>query len=284
MKTIQWYPGHMETAKKKIRAKLKLVDIVFEMIDARAPRSTMNPALPALLGGKPRVLLLNKADLAEGDITKRWLARYEEEGTPALAINVLTDRPSSRIIEKTRHVLRDRDERRKEKGMRETPIRAMVIGIPNVGKSQFINNMAGKNKTKTGARPGVTRHQTYIRAGKDFELLDNPGILWPKFTSEETAMNLGLLGSIKDELLPLDDIALYGMDVMMRRYPALLKNHYAMDDLPESAFGTLEAIALKRGCLLKGGLIDHDRAIRIFLHDFRAGAFGPVTLDDPDDV
>jgi ribosome biogenesis GTPase A len=254
------------------------------MIDARAPRSTMNPALPAILKGKPRVLLLNKADLADKDITKRWVTRFGEEGTPALAINVLTDRPSSKIIEKTRHVLRDKDARRKEKGMKEAPIRAMVIGIPNVGKSQFINNMAGKNKTRTGARPGVTRHQTYIRAGKDFELLDNPGILWPKFTSEQTAMNLGLLGSIKDELLPLDDIALYGIDVMMRRYPALLKNHYGMDDVPESPFESLEAIAVKRGCLLKGGLIDHERAIRIFLHDFRAGAFGPLTLDDPDDV
>lgn len=284
MKTIQWYPGHMEKAKKRIRAKLRLADIVFEMLDARAPASTMNPAMDDVLQDKPRLLLLNKADLADDEKTEAWLERFENEDIPALAINVLTGRPAERLIQKSRDVLKEKIVRRKEKGMKEVPVRAMVIGIPNVGKSQLINNMAGKNKTKTGARPGVTRHQTYIRAGKDFELLDNPGILWPRFTSKKTALNLGLIGSIKDDLLPLDDIALYGIDFMMRVYPKSLLSRYRLDELPKHPFDTLEAIARKRGFLLKGGMADHDRAIRVFLHDFRHGAFGRLTLDDPYDV
>lgn len=280
MNQIQWFPGHMAKARRLVEAKLSLVDIVYELLDARIPFSSANPMLGEIIRNKPRLVLLNKADLADPEETKRFVQYYEKEGIPALAINSLTGNPLKAVLNKTEAVLKELREKEAKRGMKTRPFRAMVIGIPNVGKSQFINALAGKNKAKTGNIPGITKSQLYLRAGKDLELLDNPGILWPKFDNPETGLRLALVGSIKDEVYPTEEVAHYGLEFLIRRYPVRLMERYQIQpDVLSNLSNVIHAIGIHRGSLLQGGNIDQERVVKLFLYDFRNRMFGPLSLE-----
>lgn len=285
MPPIQWYPGHMAKAKRLIQEKLPLVDIVFELRDARIPLASANPSLAELIRKKPRLLLLNKADLADPKETRRFVEYYENAGLNVLAINSLTENPLNPILEKTKQCLRALLEKESKKGMKPRPIRALVVGIPNVGKSQLINRLVGKIKAKTGDRPGVTTAQTFLKAGNGLELIDNPGVLWPKFESERVGVHLALVGSIKDELLPIEDVVIQGLKLLRSRYPDRLKERYELTDFhDDDPAALLQAIGENRGCLLPGGLIDQERVTKLFLHDLRNQRFGPLSLERVEDA
>lgn len=279
MNQIQWFPGHMAKARRQVEEKLKLVDIVFELLDARIPLSSANPMLSEIIKDKPRLILLNKSDLADETENKKWVAYYEQKGFTALAINSLEGSPLDEVLQKSKQILNTLFQKESSKGMTSRPIRAMVLGIPNVGKSQFINRLSGVNKAKTGNKPGITKSQLYLRAGDYLELLDNPGILWPKFESREVAMHLALIGSVKDDLLPMDEVVLYGIQFLKEQYPKRLMDRYQLDSLSDDFVEILSKIGLRRGCLLKGNEIDYERVYKLFLHDFRGLSFGRISLE-----
>lgn len=285
MKQIQWFPGHMQKARKQIEQKLPVVDIIYELIDARIPESSRNPLLLDIIKDKAHLTILNKADLADPVETEKWLKHYQDQGLNAIAINSLTGNIFNEVNRLTQKILEPLKEKEAAKGMKERAFRAMVIGIPNVGKSQFINNMAGKNKVKTGNLPGVTKNQSFIKTKGDILLFDNPGVLWPKFDSQIVANNLALLGAIKDDVLPLDDVAIYGIKFLVQEYPERFKERY---DIADAA--TLEPVEImdligeRRGCKLAGGIIDYDRVISLFLYDIRNYKLGRLTLETVEDV
>lgn len=285
MKQIQWFPGHMQKARRQIEEKLPVVDIVYEIRDARIPESSKNPLLGEIIKNKPLMIVLNKADLADESQTKQWVEYYESQGIACVSVNSLTGNVFSAIHLKTNSVLKDLALKEKNKGMRDRAYRAIVIGIPNVGKSQFINNMAGKKKVKTGNLPGVTKNQSFIKTKGDLLLLDNPGVLWPKFEDEEIGYHLALLGSIKDDILPLDEVAIYGIKYLQKHYLNRLKERYNIEvDSESTPIEIMDQIGLKRGCKLSGDLIDYDRVINLFLYDLRNSKLGRLTLDSFEDI
>ena len=280
MKQIQWFPGHMAKARRQIEEKLKVVDIVYEILDARIPLSSANPMLNEIIKNKPKLILLNKVDLADPNVTSSWVEYYHSQGIEALAINSLTDNLEKKIYQKTREILSETIQKEEARGMKDRPFNAMVMGIPNVGKSQFINNLAKKNKVKTGNKPGVTKIQSFLNAGDNLRVYDNPGVLWPKFDDELTGMKLALLGSIKDSILSLDDIALFGIDYLKEYYPYVLKERYDIDiSVINDRIEILDEIGKKRGCLISGGTIDYDRVFNLFLNDLRNGQLGRLSFD-----
>jgi len=277
---IQWFPGHMAKARRQVEEKLKLVDIVYELLDARIPLSSANPMLNEIIKDKPRLILLNKADLADESENQKWISYYDSHGISALAINSLDGSPLDDVLKKSNLILQSAFQKENQKGMKSRPIRAMVLGIPNVGKSQFINRLSGKNKAKTGDKPGITKTQLYLRAGDYLELLDNPGILWPKFDSVEVAMHLALIGSVKEDLLPIDEVTLFGIELLKKQYPKRLMDRYQLLSVEDvDSLDILTNIGLRRGCLLKGNEIDFERVYKLFLYDFRSLAFGRITLE-----
>ncbi|MBN2696869.1 MAG: ribosome biogenesis GTPase YlqF [Bacilli bacterium] len=280
MNQIQWYPGHMAKAKRLVTEKLPLVDIVYELLDARIPYSSANPMLQKIIENKPRLVILNKADLADPRVTSDFISYFRDRSVYAYAVNSLTGNPLPEIIRLTKEILTDLRAKEKAKGMKSRPFRGMVLGIPNVGKSQFINKLAGKNKTKTGNIPGMTRTQTFLKAGSDLILLDNPGILWPKFEDQQVGMNLALVGSIKETTYDIESVARFGLEFLVRRYPERLKTRYELDqDQLASLSDLVDAIGKRRGCLLPGGEIDIERVYNLFLYDFRNQMFGPLSLE-----
>lgn len=280
MKQIQWFPGHMAKARRQIEEKLKVIDIVYELVDARIPLSSSNPMLNEIIKNKPKLVLLNKDDLADPSITKKWIDYYKSQGIEAISVNSLTGNLEKTIYQKTKEILSDLILKEKERGMTERPFNAMVLGIPNVGKSQFINNLAKKNKAKTGNLPGVTRIQSFLNAGDNLRIYDNPGVLWPKFDDETTGFKLALLGSIKDSIIPLDDVTLYGIDYLKKFYPKNLENRYNLNlSELESNLDILNEIGKKRGCLVSGGEIDYDRVFNLFLNDLRNGILGRMSFE-----
>ncbi len=280
MKQIQWFPGHMAKARRQIEEKLKVIDIVYELVDARIPLSSSNPMLNEIIKNKPKLVLLNKDDLADPSITKKWIDYYKSQGIEAISVNSLTGNLEKTIYQKTKEILSDLILKEKERGMTERPFNAMVLGIPNVGKSQFINNLAKKNKAKTGNLPGVTRIQSFLNAGDNLRIYDNPGVLWPKFDDESTGFKLALLGSIKDSIIPLDDVTLYGIDYLKKFYPKNLENRYNLNlSELESNLDILNEIGKKRGCLVSGGEIDYDRVFNLFLNDLRNGILGRMSFE-----
>ncbi|MFA6648172.1 MAG: ribosome biogenesis GTPase YlqF, partial [Candidatus Izemoplasmatales bacterium] len=229
MKQIQWFPGHMAKARRQIEEKLKVIDIVYELVDARIPLSSSNPMLNEIIKNKPKIVFLNKLDLADPEVTNSWISYYEKKRIPVLAINSLNDSLEKDIYNKTKEVLKEEIKKDEEKGLINRPFNAMVLGIPNVGKSQFINNLAKKNKVRVGNKPGVTKMQSFLKAGDYLRVYDNPGVLWPKFDDESVGLKLALLGSIKDSILPLDDITLFGIDYLKKYYKKNIEKRYNID-------------------------------------------------------
>ena len=279
MKQIQWYPGHMAKTKKEVKEKIKLVDVVLELLDARIPFSSQNPVIKELIGNKPRIILLNKADLSDPVELDKWVSFFEAQGIKTLKINAISGMGVDKIKGVLKNVLKEKIAKEISRGRKERPIRSMILGIPNVGKSTLINRMANKKKLIAEDRPGVTRHTQYIRVGQDFELLDTPGILWPKFDSMDVALKLAITGAIKDNILPIDEVVIYGFKYLNEHYLDRFEARYSIKVDIDDILKIYNDIGLKRGCLLPGNRIDYDRVNDLFLHDFRHQRFGKITLD-----
>lgn len=276
MATIQWFPGHMAKARREVTEKLKLVDMIIELVDARLPLSSRNPMMDEIIQQKPRLIVLNKADLADPVMTKQWQAYFKEQGFISVAMNANANKGTKALISACQEVLKEQRERRQAKGMKPKAIRAMIIGIPNVGKSTLLNRLVGKKIAKTGNKPGVTKAQQWLKVNGELELLDTPGILWPKFDDEEIGLKLALTGAIKDDLLHLDDIALYALDYFTHYHPQALQERYHLTDqqLNEPLPELLMDLTAKRG--FKD---DYDRMSQLLIHEIRDGKLGRYTLD-----
>lgn len=283
MKQIQWYPGHMAKARRLIEEKLKIIDVVFEIVDARVPESSRNPSMDEIIKNKVKIVVLNKSDLADKTITSKWLNYYDKLGINYVVCNSLNDKNIDKVYEKTTSILKHLHQNDINKGKTKRHFKAMVIGVPNVGKSQFINNLAGKNKVKTGNIPGITKTQSFIKAKKDLLLFDNPGVLWPKFETKEQAFKLALIGTIKDEILPLDEICLFGISFLRENYPKALENRYNLKVTSSlTDIEILDKIGEKRGAIMAGKEIDYDRVFNLFLYDLRNGALGDLSFEKPE--
>lgn len=279
MATIQWFPGHMAKAKREVSEKLKFVDIVFELVDARLPLSSRNPLLNQILQQKPRIILLNKADLADPKQTTQWIEYFKKQGITALAINAQESQGIKQIVPLAKATLKEKIARDKARGLKPRAIRAMILGIPNVGKSTLLNRLIGKKIAQTGNKPGVTKGQQWLKLGNELELLDTPGILWPKFDDKAIGMKLALTGAIKDQLLHLDDLTIYGLDFFARFYPGHIQTRYAFAD--ESLLGGELIMQLSQGL---GFRDDYNRACERIIHDIRQGKLGRFTLDRIEEV
>ncbi|MGM8214450.1 ribosome biogenesis GTPase YlqF [Bacillaceae bacterium W0354] len=277
--TIQWFPGHMAKAKREVEEKLKLVDLVIELVDARAPISSENPMLQDVLGDKRKMVVLMKRDLADAKMTDDFIKYYKQNNVDALSVDVNIRQDVQDIVKKAKIISDDINERRRNKGVNPRPLRAMIIGIPNVGKSTLINRLANKKRAQTGDRPGVTKQQQWIKVQGQFELLDTPGILWPKFEDQEVGYKLAAIGSIKDQLLHLDDIAVFVLKYMKDFYPTILEKRYELDLTEEDIVVWFDIIGKKRGCLASGGVIDYDKTAEVIIRDLRSGKLGQITLD-----
>ncbi|RSL31251.1 ribosome biogenesis GTPase YlqF [Salibacterium salarium] len=281
--SIQWYPGHMEKARRQVTEELKRVDMVIELADARVPLSSRNPMLDSILQDKPRLLVLTKSDMADPNVTDQWLEYFKNEGTEAVALNALQNKGAKPLIEKSQKVTAPLFEKMKRKGIRPRAIRAMIIGIPNVGKSTVINRLVGKKTAKTGDKPGITKAQQWLKVGRDMELLDTPGILWPKFENQLVGYRLAATGAIKDELLDFEDISLFTVNLLKTRYPSALLERYNLDTLPEEDRALFEKIGQKRGLLQLGGYIDEEKCAEIILRDVRGQKLGRISFETPED-
>lgn len=282
--TIQWFPGHMAKARREVTEKLKLVDIIFELVDARIPYSSRNPMIDQIIQHKPRLVLLNKADMADKQATKEWIAFFAERGIKALAINSHAGEGMRDIAVASQEILKEKFDRLRAKGVKPRAIRAMIVGIPNAGKSTLINRLAKKNIAKTGNTPGVTKSQQWIKVGKEMELLDTPGILWPKFEDQEVGMKLAITGAIKDTLLNLQDLTVYALRFLERVYPERLQERYGLKEIPEDVVALFDHIGELRGCLMGGGLVDYDKVAELVIREIRSERFGPLTFERPNDV
>ncbi|MGL4372370.1 MAG: ribosome biogenesis GTPase YlqF, partial [Turicibacter sp.] len=254
--TVQWFPGHMAKARRQITEKLPLVDIVFELLDARIPYSSSNPMMQEIIQHKPKLIILNKSDMADPDVTKQWIAHFKELGQPAITIDALHQNAIKQITAASKEILKEKIAKEASKGLRPRPVRAMILGIPNVGKSTLINNLANRRAAQTGDRPGVTKAQQWIKVGQELELLDTPGVLWPKFEDERVGTNLAITGAIKDTLLPMEKIIFHVLDYLPEHYPNSLVDRYKMSGLQEDKVAMLDEIGLKRGFLQSGGFVD----------------------------
>lgn len=281
--TIQWFPGHMAKARREVTEKLKLVDIVFELVDARIPYSSRNPMIDEIIKHKPRLVLLNKADMADKEATKKWIAFFAEKGIRALAINSQAGEGMKEIVLTSHDILKEKFDRLKARGVKPRAIRAMIVGIPNAGKSTLINRLAKKNIAKTGNTPGVTKSQQWIKVGKELELLDTPGILWPKFEDQNVGMKLAITGAIKDTLLNLQDLAVYSLRFLEGHYLNRLKDRYSLEIVPEDVVELFDHIGKLRGCLMGGGLVDYDKVAELVIREIRSEKFGPLTFERPED-
>lgn len=283
MDTIQWYPGHMVKAKKLVRENLKLVDVVIELVDARIPVSSRNPVINEILNDKPRVMVLNKADLANETMTGKWEQYFTELGAPVAVVNSHTGQGINKLLSFIRQQAKEILERHTAKGRQPRAIRSMIVGIPNVGKSSLINKMAGKGTAKTADKPGVTRGKQWIRLNKEIELLDTPGILWPKFTDPEVGFKLAVTGAIKDEVINIEQVVMKLLDLLKKIAPGKLMVRYKLTELPDDNNELLQVIGVKRGCLVSGGQVDTLKTATIVLNEFRGGKIDRFTLDIPED-
>lgn len=272
----------MAKARREVTEKLKQIDVVFELIDARVPLSSRNPLIDELVSHKPRLILLNKADLADPIITEQWSRYFLGKGYKVLAIDSQTGKGTEKIPTLAKELAVDLLEKRKEKGMKPRAIRALILGIPNVGKSTLINRLAKKRITKTGDRPGITKQQQWIKVGDQLELLDTPGILWPKFEDQVVGLRLAATGAIKDEILDFQDVAVFLLKFLNEAYPKPLMERYKLTELPDDIVELFDAIGKSRGLLMSGGLIDYDKTAELILREFRSCKIGKITLEKPE--
>lgn len=278
----QWYPGHMTKAKRMMQENIKLIDLIIELVDARIPMSSRNPDIDELGKGKSRIILLNKSDLADARLNQEWESFFKEKSYFVQPLNAKTGAGIKNIQALVQESCKEKIERDRKRGIINRPVRAMVVGIPNVGKSTFINSFAGKACAKTGNKPGVTKGKQWIRLNKNLELLDTPGILWPKFEDQKIGERLALIGSINDEILHVDELAVALIRNLKNSYLDLLEKRYDIT-IDEDAYDTLKKIAIARKCLQKGELPDVDRASSMLLEDFRSGKLGRITLERPEE-
>ena len=278
---FQWYPGHMTKAKRAMQEDIKLIDVIIELVDARIPRSSKNPDIDSLAQGKSRILLLNKSDMADAAKTQAWISYYEKQGFLALAVNSKKKNELKQVNALVQKACEKKIGRDRKRGIKNRPVRAMIVGIPNVGKSTFINSFAGKACAKTGNKPGVTKGKQWIKINKNVELLDTPGILWPKFEDQAVGLRLALIGSIKEEILNTTEMAMEFIGFLKKSYPGVLVERYSVDESKEN-LEILEEIARIRGCLMKGNQTDIDKAGRLLLEDFRSLRLGKLSLEVPD--
>ncbi|MCC5893119.1 ribosome biogenesis GTPase YlqF [Exiguobacterium sp.] len=280
---IQWFPGHMAKARRQVTEKIKLIDVVIELVDARVPQSSRNPIVDEITAGKPRLIVLNKADMADPVVTDAWLQAFKRDDVEVVAVDSKHSKGLKQLMTGAEKLMKEKHDRMREKGRNPGPIRALIIGIPNVGKSTLINRLAGRNIAITGDRPGVTKRQQWIKMkGGEMELLDTPGILWPKFEDQLVGYRLAATGAIKDEILNLDDIAMYTARELRARYPEQLKDRFKLDELPEDAVELLEQIGKKRG-LISGGYVDFEKASELLLNELRHEKIGRISLETPAD-
>ena len=280
---IQWYPGHMTKAKRAMKEDIKLIDLIIELVDARVPLSSRNPDIDDLGAGKARLILLNKSDLADERCNLKWAAYFQEKGYFVIKVNSKSGAGLKAINGVVQEACKEKIERDRRRGILNRPVRAMVVGIPNVGKSTFINSFAGKACAKTGNKPGVTKGNQWIRLNKTLELLDTPGILWPKFEDQAVGLKLALIGSINDQILNKDDLACRCIRILKERYPGMVSQRFGLETEDKEPAAILEDVARLRSCLMKGGELDIARAAAMVLDDFRSGKLGRVTLERPED-
>ena len=280
---VQWFPGHMAKTRRLIKESLSLVDGVTEIIDARIPYSSSNPELEELINNIPRIVLLNKCDLADKVTTNQWVEYYKKKGVKAIPVDCRTGKGLNNYIVAVREVLKDVIKKNEDRGMPGKALRIMVVGIPNTGKSSFINRMAGAAKAKVADKAGVTRHNQWFAIGNGIELLDTPGVLWPKFDDPQVGDRLAFIGSVKDEILDAETLAIRLLEVMKNDYPERLTERYKIADFTnKEAWEVLEMIGKKRGMMIKGGEIDYERASVMLLDEYRGGKLGTISLEKPE--
>ena len=278
---INWFPGHMKKTEGLIKDNLKLVDIVIELVDARIPLASKNPLIDEITKGKPRLIVFNKSDMADDSVTNDWINYYKKKGIKVVKVNSIDGKGLNDVYSGINEVLADKIEKYKEKGM-NLNVKLMVVGIPNVGKSSFINKIAGRAGAQTGDRPGVTKSKQWIRLKKGYELLDTPGILWHKFDDEETAKRLAFVGSIKDEILDVEELSFYLLDFLKKEYPDRVKERYNVEFSEDSdTYELMESIGKKRGFMIRGGEIDITRCANTILDEFRGLKLGKISLEKP---
>ena len=274
MATIQWFPGHMSKARRQVQESIKFVDFVTILVDARLPLSSQNPMLTKIVGDKPKLLILNKADLADPTLTKEWQAYFESQGIKTLAINSKEQSAVKKVTEAAKKLMADKLARQRERGIQIETLRTMIIGIPNAGKSTLMNRLAGKKIAIVGNKPGVTKGQQWLKSNKDLEILDTPGILWPKFEDEIVALKLALTGAIKDNLLPMDEVTIFGLNYFKEHYPKALQERFKQLDLELEAPDMIMDMTQKLGFRE-----DYDRFYSLFVKEVRDGRLGRYTLD-----
>lgn len=276
---INWFPGHMKKTKEIIIDNLKLVDVVLEIIDSRIPISSRNPMIDEIVADKPRMIIMNKSDLSDPEVNKKWIAKFKEEGIPPILMNSKENVQVDKIYKEAKILLKDKFKKNEEKNIDNPLIRIMIVGVPNSGKSTFINKLSKKKGAKVGNRPGITQSKQWIKAGSNIQLLDTPGILWPKF-EEKIGLHLSFTNAIRDEVLNIEDLTLKFLEEMKEIKPEALVDRYGID--PEApALEIYEAIAKKRGAIIAGGDFDYTRTANIILNDFRSGKLGKISLERP---
>lgn len=279
---IQWFPGHMTKAKRMMESQIKLVDVVVEMLDARIPRSSTNPMLQDILGSKPKVIALNKLDMADKAQTDLWVEKIKNSGLPVCKLDCATGKGVKQLISAIQLAAKPVIDKWLKKGVRNRPVRVMIVGIPNVGKSTLINRLVGKNKVMAADRPGVTRGQQWVTIAKGLELLDTPGVLWPKFEDPSVGFALAATGAIKEDVFDRESAVELLIDFLLKNYPQELSTKYAVSlEEDDDVNAVMAKIATSRGCLKAGGLLDIDKVVQLVLRDFRAGRIGRFTIDKP---
>ena len=278
---FQWYPGHMTKAKRQMQEDIKLIDLVIELVDARIPLSSRNPDIDELGKNKARLIIMNKSDLSDENQNKEWAAYFKKMGYYVVGLDARTKTGMKTVTNVVVEACKEKIERDRRRGILNRPVRAMVVGIPNVGKSTFINALAGKACAKTGNKPGVTKGKQWIRLNKNVELLDTPGILWPKFEDQQVGLHLAMIGSINDEILNVEELALSVIDYLTAEYPGTLEKRFGFEGMTDRV-EILGEIARVRGCLKKGNELDYEKAARLLMDDFRSGKLGRITLEKPE--
>lgn len=280
--SINWFPGHMAKTRREIKDNLKLVDAVIEIRDARIAYSSSNPEIESICSEKPRIILFNKSDLSDENITRQWVKKLSDDKTRVLSVNCITGAGLNKIKPTLEELLKEKHDRLRSKGVTNIISRVMVVGIPNVGKSTFINKMAKNNIAKTGDRPGVTKNKQWIKTKIGIEMLDTPGVLWPKFEDEEVGLNLAFTGAIKDEIMDIEELALKLIERLQANHGNRLVERYKLKELSENPLENMDNIARKRGAIVSGGNIDYNRVAVMLLDEFRGGKLGQISLELPE--